>query len=89
MQQWLTVRNSNKIIGFLHNNTNYFIKEINSKIAIKMFNKPIQTLLYHPYEINNLIHSVKQGTKKISHLAIHEDKLNQSLYDFYLFYPAL
>ena len=85
VQQWLTVRNSNKIIGFLHNNTNYFIKEINSKIAIKMFNKPIQTLLYHPYEINNLIHSVKQGTKKISHLAIHEDKLNQSLYDFYLY----
>lgn len=85
VQQWLTIRDSDKVIGFLHNNINYFIKEISIKAALEVYKKPIQTLLYHPYEINALIHSVKQGTKTISHLAVHEDKLNQSLYDFYLY----
>lgn len=85
VQQWLSVRESDKVIGFSHNNTNYFVKELNESAATKFEDKPVQMLLYHPYEINKLIYSVKQGTVKTAHLPTHEDKLNASLYNFYLY----
>ena len=83
VQQWLLV--SNSIIGFLHNNINYFIKEVSEAVAKKLDAKPIQTMLYHPYEINALIYSVKQGKISTSHLEEHTNKLNHGLYDFYLY----
>ncbi len=83
VDQWLSVGNS--VIGFIHNNINYFIKDISLAVAKKLNSSPIQTALYHPYEINALIYSVKQGKTKPTHLEEHANKLNQGLYDFYLY----
>jgi len=84
VQQWIKIRNSNLIIGFIHNNTNYFIKDLDHDIATKYANVPIQTLLYDPKKINNLIHKVKQGSIKTITNPKIETKLNNSLYDYYL-----
>lgn len=85
VQQWMTIGSSTDVVGFLHNNVNYFIKKLSTKSALDFAKKPVQTLLYHPFEINALIYSVKQGKRKISHLPELESKLNYSLYDFYLY----
>ncbi len=85
VQQWLTISKSSVVFGFSYNNVNYFVKEMSEKAALTASKKPVQTMLYHPYEINALIYSVKQGKTRISHLPLHETKLNQSLYDFYLY----
>ncbi len=84
-QQWLTVGKSQTIIGFSCNNVNYFVEEMTEKAALSAAKKPIQTMLYHPYDVNALIYSVKQGKTRISHIPEYETKLNQSLYDFYLY----
>ncbi len=85
VQQWLTIADHGKIIGFSHNNVNYFVKEMSIDTAKNLIDVPVQTLLYHPFEINALIHSVKQGTGKIAQLPEHEAALNHSLYEYYLY----
>lgn len=84
VQQWLHIRGNPKIIGFNYNNTNYFIKDIPQSVALKHADKPIQTLMYHPSKINELIHKVKQGHIKTIVPESLESKLNQSLYEYYL-----
>lgn len=85
VQQWLTVRGDDKIIGFNCNNTNWFITGISKKAATDISDVPVQTLLYHPFEINQLIYSVKQGTRKLGSLPEHEAQLNTGLYEYYLY----
>jgi len=83
VQQWLKYHSS--IVGFMFNNTNYYIKPISEQVARKFEDSPVQNLLYHPYQINNLIHQVKQGKIQVNHLPANSAKLNKSLYDFYLY----
>ncbi len=85
IQQWFKIRGSKYISGFIFNNTNYFCKDISEKEALKYTNKPIQTLLYHPYKINELIYLVKNGTKKIEVDNIIDIKLQYSMYEYYLY----
>jgi len=85
IQQWLKIRDEKYITGFICNNTNYYCKELTEKEAIKYTNKPIQTLLYNPYKINDLIHSIKNGTKKIELDNAIDDKLQLSMYNYYLY----
>jgi hypothetical protein len=82
VEQWLKVANTHNIIGFNFANTNYFIKPITEKEAVKLDNKPIQTILYHPYKINELIYSVKSG--KIQLIERTNDLLEKSMYDYYV-----
>jgi hypothetical protein len=84
VEQWIQIRNSNKIIGFTHNLVNYFIKEMSISTALKYHNKPIQTLMYHPNYINNLIQKVKKGVIKPIIPDYLNEKYNQSIYDYYL-----
>ena len=83
IQQWLKLQN--EIIGLSINNINYFIKPISEKEAIKYIKKPIQTLMYHPYKINQLINMVKNGSIKPginSDIAIKTEK---NMYEHYLY----
>jgi hypothetical protein len=83
IQQWLKLQN--EIIGLSINNINYFIKPISEKEAIKYIKKPIQTLMYHPYKINQLINMVKNGSIKTginSDIAIKTEK---NMYEHYLY----
>lgn len=85
VEHWITIKGEKNVVAFSCNNVNYFISSISVKEATRLVQKPIQVLFYHPFKINSLIYSVKQGQKKIGHLQQYSTKLNQSLYDFYLY----
>jgi hypothetical protein len=71
------------IIGFVSNNTNYFIEPISEKEAIATYPAPIQTLLYHPFEINAMLYSVKNGKMQLSENTELTQKLEKSMYEYY------
>lgn len=85
-EQWLTVRGESDVIGFMFNNTNWFISNTNVKSLPKY---PVQTLLYHPFKINSLLYSVKNGSIKIEDNLIYDKKLQKSIYDYYLYHLVL
>jgi hypothetical protein len=89
IQQWIKIRNEKDIIGININNINYFIKPISEKDAIKYDNKPIQTIMYHPYKINQLINMVKNGSIKTGVSSDINIKTEKYMYDYYIYYLYL
>jgi tmRNA-binding protein len=83
IEQWLEYKDN--IIGFVSNNINYYTAEMKVAAAKKHKDAPVQKLLYHPQTINKLICSVKKGKTKTEHNMKYNDKLNKSLYNYYIY----
>ena len=84
IQQWFKIRGEKQLSGFICNNTNYYCKYISEKDALNYTKKPVQTFLYSPYKINELIHAVKNGSKKIGIDTTINHTLQFSMYNYYL-----
>lgn len=65
VEKWLALHGKDTVIGFCTNNTNYYCKRISVKTATHYDKKPIQYLLYDPAHINQIIHSIKSGGRRI------------------------
>lgn len=89
IEQWFKIAKSSEIIGFISGNINYFIKPMSEKEAKSTEDKPIQTLLYHPYEINSMLYSVKKGTLSITEHLANNSKLQVSLYEYHLYHLVM
>ena len=100
LEKWISVVNTNKVIGFISNNLHYYFNEIETNKILKILYLPISLLLYHPNNINKLIidnlnkssndDSNKNMNKSMNRL-IENNKnentheLNKSLYNYYVF----
>lgn len=89
IDQWIKVSKTTNVIGFIFNNINYFIKPISENEALALDDRPVQTLMYHPYEINAMLYSVKKGTISLSENPAYDAKLQMSLYEYYLYHLVL
>lgn len=61
IDKWLLLSNpyaskTTKIIGFKHNNINYYHETISEDVAKKLSNSPFEQLLYHPDEVNAVLY---------------------------------
>lgn len=83
VEYWIQCKSS--IIGFSHNNINYFISTMSVDSAKKYENMPINNVLYHPFEINKLIYSVKLGNIKPGNNKTQKTEFAKSLYDYHLY----
>lgn len=79
----------NPIIGFVSNNTNYFIEPMDKKKALGFHSVPVQTLLYHPFEINAMLYSVKNGKMQLTENPELAKQLEKSMYEYYLYHLLL
>jgi len=86
-EKWISVYKTNKIIGFISKNMNYYFNEIDSNKILKILYLPISLLLYHPNYINNLL--IDNLSNQNSNLKIENKEmtkeLNKSLYDYYIY----
>lgn len=91
IEQWFKIKGSAKsdIVGFISDNINYFIKPISESQALSFDNKPVQTMLYHPYEINSMLYAVKKGTLSLAENVEHNTDLQVSLYNHHLYHLVL
>lgn len=85
-QQWFYVRGNDRVIGFIHSNTNYFVSAMKQEEAKKIKDIPIQMLMYHPCKINAMIHTAKQkGKTAMTQPPELLTKLYNSLYEYNLY----
>lgn len=89
IDQWFKINTTDTVVGFISSNINYFIKPISEKAAIATENKPVQLVMYHPYEINAMLYAVKKGTLALTENITHDTKLQVSLYEYYLYHLVL
>jgi len=80
VQNWISY--NNEVIAFICCEYIWYIKGMSELAAKKAADVPIQKYLYHPYKINALIASHKAAPKSIPQPYV--DKLNQTLYEYYL-----
>jgi hypothetical protein len=98
VDRWISIRKSEKVVGFIHSNINYYIEPISQQEAKKYEDRPIQIMLYHPHEINAMISHLKGsgGAKSAAQsqqlLPVYigmtnaiTKNLNRSLFDYYLY----
>ncbi len=84
VDKWLYLDNpwnksSSKVIGFIHNNINYYHDSIEFKIAKKLKNAPMERILYHPDEINhNLSNNIKNTDRNLK-------DLSKQLYNYHIY----
>jgi hypothetical protein len=85
IDKWLLIENPyNKtkehVIGFKHNNINYYHEYITKERALKLSKAQFEQLLYHPDEVNRLCEK---------HCAPVEDprikNITKNIYDYYLY----
>lgn len=84
VDKWLYLDNpwnksSSKIIGFIHNNINYYHDSIELKFAKKLKNTQLERILYHPDEIN---YNLSTNKKIIDN---NTKNLPKQLYDYHLY----
>jgi SepF-like predicted cell division protein (DUF552 family) len=53
--------------------------------AQKIFDVPIQQMMYNPIQINSLIHSIKMGAKKLQKNPVIVQELQYHTYNYYLY----
>jgi hypothetical protein len=89
VEQWLKIKGKDAVIGFMSGNTNYFVKPMPKKEAVNLYDAPMQTILYHPYEINAMLYAVKNGKMAMTDNAVLTNKLEHSMYEYYLYHLVL
>jgi len=85
VSNWLVIRNTGKVIGFVHNLIYYYCASMTEATAKKYASVPIQYILYEPSMINKLIYNIKTGKKKLERNTELDNKLQHAMYDYYLY----
>ncbi len=76
-------KNPNKVIGFIHNNMNYYHQPLPMKYAKKLKNAKFQRILYHPDDINkNLVSNKIMSDDCIKNIV--KNAYNYHLYELFL-----
>ena len=92
VEYWLLskdIPNDKNIIGFYSGEMYYYCENMTEKTARNIVDQPIQKTLYSPLLINELIYSIKNGTKKMEINQMLEDKLQISNYHYYLYHLVI
>jgi hypothetical protein len=85
VERWISVKSSNRVIGFTCRGVNYYVKPMSESIAQNITRAEIQYMMYDPIKINKLIFSIKIGKNKNLRNRVINTKLQQSIYQYYMY----